>query len=122
MSGCSENDVLYVRAGDAWSLTFTYSDKGVPQTLPDSAKLDVIDAGGAVLLTASIGAGLEFTGDVGVIEMLIEANDTMPLAVGGKRTEGLRLALKIYSAVDPDATAETIEVREVIALPQLVAA
>lgn len=119
MSGCNTDDVLYVRAGDAWALTFTYSDDGVPQPLPDGAKLDVRSDDGVLLLTASIGTGLEFTDDVGVIEMLIEGSDTLPLAVDGKRTE-LTLALKVFDTLDPDATSETIEVREVVAQPQMV--
>lgn len=120
MSGCSD-DVLFVYAGDAWALTFTYSDDGEPQPLPDGAKLDVRTDDGTLLLTASIGTGLEFTADVGVIEMLIEGDDTLALAVGGKRTE-LTLALKIYETADPDSTGETIVVRELIALPQAVTA
>jgi len=117
MSGCSD-DVLFVRAGDAWPLTFTYKLAGTPQPLPDGAKLDVRDEAGNLLLTASIGTGLTF-GSEGVIEMLIEGDDTLALAVGGKRTN-LTLALKVYDTADPDATGETIVVRSLIGLPRLV--
>lgn len=118
MSGCCDNDVLYVYAGDAWPLTFTYRDQGVLQPLPDSAKLDVRSYDGTLLLTASIGDGLTF-GTEGVIEMLIDGDDTLALAVGGKRTE-LTLALKIFDSADPDGTAQTVKTNEVVALPQVV--
>lgn len=120
MSDCCD-DGLYVHAGDAWPLTFRYKDEGVPAALPNAAKLEVRTRDGAVLLTATIGDGLEFTDEVGVIEMLIPGDDTLLLAVGGKRTE-LTLGLKVYDASNEAETGETIVVREVVALPAAVTA
>lgn len=113
------DDILYVRAGDAWSLTFSYKLEGVSIPLPDGARLEIRSATGAVVLTASGGAGLTINTLAGTIEMQFSGTQTDGLAAANKRTE-LQMGLKVFDLADEDATEETIAVATVIALPRAV--
>lgn len=113
-------DVLFVRAGDIWSIGFRYLLDGEPQPLPAGARLQVRDSRGTALLTLSHTAGLTVDAAAGTIQGLATGTETLPLAVDGKRTE-LRMALKVFDPANEPGTAETLVDRALVGLPQVVA-
>lgn len=121
MSDCCD-DLLFIRAGDAWPMRVVYSTNGVPEPLPGGARLDMRSVDGDLVLSAEIGDGLTHadTGGVtNVIEVLLLGSQTLPLAMGNQRTE-LLLAIVIFDIGDPDGTRRTILTAKVRVLPKVV--
>lgn len=122
-----DRKILIVRAGDAWSIPFRYTVDGVPDELPDGARLDITDARGDVLLSASIGDGLTFeetTPEGGspvknIVRLTLDGTQTAPLAQGNRRTE-LRLALLVYTVADEQGSRRTIVDTDLIVKPRAV--
>lgn len=113
--------MLYMRAGDAWPVTFRYKVDGVVVDLTGlTAELRMLDvAGSAIYTTDSATGDLSIpTPSNGEILLSTQSADTAAWAIGGVRTD-LTMALRLYDATDEDGTTTTISTSPVTVLPRV---